>query len=245
MLQALPGAELRVLAGGLTPLWKTVLDPVPVPEPAVLQEMQRWVVVPPVSHQAFPGTPGTVGPSRNGSQPFPLGSLKQRLQEAKGPSQGWEEPQLPNGIMGSSPHHCQDVPQAFSSQPRCPCSQLLPPRAPSHRAQGSGECGSPGTGGSGPAHGTGAASPQLSPPGQAPWCPRLWRSLWGRHRQQGPTKQGPRSSTVGWGPAEGPGWVSPWGRWCPLASLLALNPREGGNGLRRSWMTSWRHQTSP
>lgn len=66
MLQALPGAELRVLAGGLTSPWETVPDPVldPDPEPAVLQEMQRWVVVPSVSNQASPGIPSTADPSR-------------------------------------------------------------------------------------------------------------------------------------------------------------------------------------
>lgn len=65
MLQALLGAELRVSAGGLTPPWKPVPDPVPDPEPAVLQEMQRWVIVPSVSNPASPGIPSTADPSRS------------------------------------------------------------------------------------------------------------------------------------------------------------------------------------
>lgn len=103
MLQALLGAELRVWAGGLTPPRKPVPDP--VPEPAVLPEMQRWVVVPSVSNQASPGIPSTADPGRNDVLFF---AVTQAVTLGSQWSHGWEEQELSNWMLGSSSHHCQE-----------------------------------------------------------------------------------------------------------------------------------------
>lgn len=130
MLQALLGAELRVWAG-LTPPWKP--DPVPDPEPAMLQEMQRWVVVPSVSNQASPGIPSTADPSRNGVLFF---GVTQAVTLGSQWSQGWEELQLSNWMWDSSSHHCQEPASSL----------LLPAPVPSMTAPTSQGTFSSGTG---------------------------------------------------------------------------------------------------
>lgn len=140
------------------------------------------------------------------------------------------------------------------SLPHCLGSQLLPPRAPSHPARGSGGCETLGTGGFGQARGGGAGSPRLSPPAEPPSSPRFCWSLWGRHRERGPAKQGAESAAADHGSAEGrtvylhgdtdvlwgPGPHHPFQQTPGDAAVESLSHglQEGGDGCRRGWMDS-------
>lgn len=105
MLQALLGAELRVLAGGLTSPWETVLDPVlgtlTLSQLCFRKCRGGWLYpLCPTKHpQAFLALQ-----IQAGRMPFSLGE-PQAVAPGSQWSQGWEEQELSNGMMGSSSHH--------------------------------------------------------------------------------------------------------------------------------------------